>query len=207
MRLDTETGHLKATFSNRATSFSLAFVAQKLELEKLGVLPFLAGFQMNAALEGEGSFSGDLANPSSIGGSAEVSLSKLSLDAQSIAGFQIPKSGISEAVAKIQADKGKAVIKTFRVGKPNAAPSSATTQAPTADDLMASITGDVVLGKSIEMSQLNLKVNFALSETLMKSFVLLDALIGSGKQSNGSYSFSLTGPLYAPVAAPLSEER
>ena len=188
-------GELNGSFSIKNTQFSLSYKANKLELQKLGILPFVAGVQIAATVGGSGSFSGDSSNLSSLDGEAALTLTQINLEPQSIAGFSIPQLSVSDAVAEIKAEKGKAVIKTFRVGK--ASPSKSGI-----DDIQGAITGDITLAKQLEASQVNLKLHFTFSENILKSFVLLDALLGAGKQPDGSYSFTLTGPLMSPIPVP-----
>ncbi|MEO5970985.1 MAG: type II secretion system protein GspN [Bdellovibrionia bacterium] len=190
-------GELSGSFSLKKTQFSLSYKSKKLELQKLGILPYVAGVQVAATVDGSGTFSGDSANLSSLEGEAALTLTQISLEPQSIAGFSVPQLSVSDAIAEIKADKGKAVIKSFRIGKPSPSKSGVV------DDIQGAIAGDITLAKQLEASQINLKLHFTFSENIMKSFVLLDALLGAGKQPDGSYSFVLTGPLMSPIPAPV----
>lgn len=190
-------GELSAAFSVKNTQFSVSYKAKKFDLQKLGILPVIAGVQAAATVDGLGSFAGDSANPASLEGEAALTLTQISLEPQTIAGFSIPQLSVSDAVAEIKAEKGKAIIKTFRVGK-----APGTGAKGIIDDIQGAITGDITLAKQLEASLVNLKLHFSFSDNIMKSFVLLDALLGAGKQPDGSYSFILTGPLTSPVPAP-----
>jgi hypothetical protein len=108
-------------------------------------------------------------------------------------GFNIPKIAVSESVADVTFGKGKATLKTVRIGKTG----------NTAEDLRGTVTGDLLLAKSWDSSTLNLKIRFSLAESILKSFMLLDAILGAGKQPDGSYAFNLTGPLSAPMPIPI----
>jgi type II secretion system protein N len=189
-------GELNGSFSIKNSEFSVSYKIKNLELQKLGLLPLLAGFQAAATVDGAGSFSGDYANLTSLDGNAALTLTQISLEPQSIAGFSVPQLSISDAVAEVKTEKGKATIKTFRLGKPNPSKTGAI------DDIQGAILGDITFAKQVELSQLNLKMHFTFSENILKSFVLLDALLGSGKQADGSYSFNLTGPMVAPMPSP-----
>jgi len=193
--LENGKGQLSASFSLKNTLFSASYKASKLEIQKLGVLPFLAGVQVAGTLDGNGSFSGDYANPTALEGEGALTFTQISTEPQSIAGFSIPPLSISDAVVEVKAEKGKAVIKTLRVGKP-------TPTKGKVDDIQAAVTGDVTLAKQLDNSQLNLKIHFTFSENILKSFVLLDTILGAGKQGDGSYSYTLTGPLMAPQPTP-----
>jgi type II secretion system protein N len=185
-------GKLKASFSIKGSQVSLSFDADRLDLGKLGALGF-AGVHGGGVLSGSGSVSGDLSVPTTLAGDVDLSLSKVVLDQQTIAFFNVPRVSISEGKIDLTADKGKAVIKTLRLGKPGSS-----------DDIQGSATGDLILGRNWDSSTLNAKVNLKLSDTLMKAFILLDSFLGPGKQGDGSYSFSLSGPLTAPNPVPLA---
>jgi type II secretion system protein N len=185
-------GTLSASFSMKGTQFSGSFKAKGVDLGKLGVLPITAGIRGSAVATGSGSFSGDLAAPSTLGGEAELDLGKVVLEPQSIMGFSVPRIQLSEGKISLNADKGKATIRAFKLGK-----------AGSADDIQANASGDVLLGRNWESSTLNAKINFKLSENILKSFVFIDALLSAGKQGDGSYTFSLTGSLTAPQFLPV----
>jgi type II secretion system protein N len=191
--IDNGDGNLTGSFSTKSTNIDVYFKAKKLNLGKLGVLPIAAGIQGSAILDGTGTVSGDPAVPSTLEGNINIILSKIVIDPQTISGFAIPRLGISDGVADLNIDKAKAVIKTFRLGKPGNA----------ADDLQGTVTGDISLGRSWEASSLNLKTHFGLSESIMKAFVLLDAILGGGKQADGAYSFNISGPLENPMPTPV----
>jgi len=168
-----------------------------MDFGKLGVLPLIANIQGSGVLDGNGNLSGDFSTPSTLEGNVNLKLSRVTLEQQMLYGFSIPKILISEGIIEIDIEKAKARIKSFRIGHP-------TNPATLADDIQGTISGDMTLAKFWEMSNLNLKLNFSFSEGLMKSFILLDAILGAGKQANGSYGFSLTGPLSSPIPTPLA---
>jgi hypothetical protein len=93
----------------------------------------------------------------------------------------------------VEIDKAKVTIKTFQLGKAS----------NTTDDVHATVSGDLTLGKQWESSNLNAKATFSVSDNVKKAFVLLDALLGSAKQPDGSYAYSLTGPISAINPLPL----
>jgi type II secretion system protein N len=186
-------GYLHAYFSMKGTKFSTSFKSEKLDLGKIGVLPIAAGIQGSAVLDGKASLDGDMYIPSTLDGDIGVQLARVQIEPQSIMGFNIPKIEISEAVIDANLGHGKIAIKTARIGKAG----------NTSDDLRGTVNGDVTLNKSWNTSTLNLKTQFSLSESILKSFMLLDALLGVGKQADGSYAFSLTGPATSPMPTPI----
>ena len=189
-------GTLKGAFSmsTRSTKQDIdaSFTIHEMNLGKLGVFPLAANIQGSAIANGEASVTGDLNLPGTFNGSVDLNLNKITLDQQSIQGFAVPRLSISEGKIDVAMNQGKATIKTLKLGKPGS----------TTDDIIANVTGDIQLGKQWESSTMNLKTRFSLSQNVLKSFVLIDALLGNGKQSDGSYAFNLTGPLDSPAAAP-----
>jgi type II secretion system protein N len=186
-------GKLSSFVSIKKTSMSLSLDAQKLDLGKLGVLPIAAGIPGSAVLDGKGKLDGDTAIPSSLEGNFQLQLSKVTIDPQTLYGFSLPRINLSEGTIDVELAKAKAVIKTLKLGKtgnPN-------------DDIQGTVTGDVNLGQTWAASNLNLQARFSLSENIKKSLILLDALLGAGKQSDGSYSYKLTGSALAPNPVPV----
>jgi type II secretion system protein N len=171
---------------------SWSIKAQDLDIGGLGLLPALAGLHGSAIINGNGDVAGDMNVPSSLSGNIDFSLAKIVLDSQTLMGFAVPKLTISEGKLEVQVDKGKAHVKTLDLGKasnPN-------------DDIRAKVTGDVVLGRNWQYSTLNLRADFSLSQNVIKSFVLIDALLSAGKKPDGSYSYTISGPLYSPTPTP-----
>ena len=71
------------------------------------------------------------------------------------------------------------------------------------DDITATLTGDTLLGRSWDTSTNNLKASITFSQTILKSFVFIDTLIGGAKRPDGSYGFQITGPVRASTIAPI----
>lgn len=184
-------GKMNGSFSMQGPEVSLSFNAKELDLGKLGVLPIAAGMQGSALISGEASLSGNLSSPAESNGAVDLQLSKIVFEQQNISGFNIPRLSVSEGRVEASIQKGKVGIKTFQLGKPGSA-----------DDLIATLTGDMTLGKQWASSTLNLHANFRLSQKIISSLILIDALLGAGKQADGSYSYDLTGGLYSPTPVP-----
>lgn len=183
-------GKLTGQVFTRGSEFMASFEATKLDLGKLGLLPILAGIQGGAVLEGSGSVEGNVSIPSTLENKIKLNLKQVTLDAQTFMGFALPKIQISDSQIEIATEKAKAVIKKFKLGKPG-------------DDLSGEILGDVSMAKSWTSTQLNLKAHFSFSEGVQRAFVLLDALLGAGKQTDGSYLYRINGPATAPVPIPV----
>lgn len=197
IHVENKAGILNASFSSPMSGpsgpISFSFSSNNMDLGSLGVLPAMVGIRGSAVANGEGHLDGDTSLPSTLNGKIQLDLNKIVIDQQTVMGFSVPRLGVSEGKADIEVDKGKALIKTLRLGKPSS----------TTDDVKANITGDVVIGKNLPYSTLNLKANLSFSQNVLKAFVLLDAIMGPAKQADGSYAYSLTGPLNSPNAVPM----
>ena len=189
--LENDGGDLTLSLAMRRNEGSTSFRLKSLNLGKLGVLLMAAGIKGSLVTNGEGSLSGNFNSPATWSGAINLTLSKINFENQTIQGFNIPAISVSEGTINLEIDKGKAIIKTLKLGKSGGS-----------DDIVANVTGDITLAKTWEASTMNLKAKFTLSEKILKSFVLLDALLGQGKQPDGSYAFNITGPLNAPYSAP-----
>lgn len=184
-------GKLRSHFSFKNESLSLHFRATELDVGKVALLPILLGIQGSGIVNGKGSLSGELSHPNSLDGDLKLQASKFNFEPQSLAGFSLPRIHISDSLIEMAIEKSKLDIKSFKLGKPS-------------DDLQATVTGDVLLGPSWNTSKMNLKVQFSLSESVKKSLILLDTLLGPGKQADGSYLYSLTGSPLSPMPMAIS---
>ena len=185
-------GSLKASGSFRENQGSFSFDSKQMNLGTTGLLPLILGVQAGAILQGNGQVSVDATDFTTLDATLSAQLSQITLDPQVISGFQIPALSISEGSISAKTEQGKLILSSVKLGKTGQA----------SDDIQATITGEVTLGKKLESSTLNLKVRFSLSQNVLRSFVILDAILSSGKQADGSYAFTLKGPLLAPIPAP-----
>jgi type II secretion system protein N len=178
-----------------AAAATLAFEISDLSLAKSGLLAQLYGIQGTGTIEGKGSVSGDFNNPTSLGGTIQLTLKKIQLAEQtlSLSGFSlgIPSIAISDGKMDITIDKGKVAIKSLYLGKKGSA-----------DDILVESSGDVQLGRSTQTHQLNLKVKLSYSEKLKKTLGLAETFMKPALQPDGSYSYAIAGLLGAPSAVP-----
>lgn len=201
-------GDLKAAFSMSGAlgaamgsggprEFSTSYELKDMNLGKLGVLALAAGIQGSVVASGDGSIAGDLNSPQTWNGTTRLNLSRIVIEQQTlnISGMPIsvPRLTISEGQIEVAFNQGKATVRSLKLGKPGNAN----------DDIIATITGDILLGKQWQSSTLNLRTRFNFSQKILKSFVLIDALLGAGKQGDGGYAFNLTGPILAPNPSPI----
>ena len=157
---------------------------------KLGLIPYFTGLKGNLMMNGKINFYGDISTPETWDGNGTLTLKKIIIEPQTLQGFNIPQVNIDEGELDLDFSHGKGLINNIKLGKTNS------------DDIQGKVTGDLTLSKTLELSTMNLKTNFTLSQNIIKSFVIIDAILGAGKQNNGSYAWNLNGPLFSPVAAP-----
>lgn len=190
-------GIFSSSFVTRQTKagreIDLKIHMKQLDLGKLGVFQLGTALKGSTLLAGDISYSGTLETPETWMGHVKLNISKLKIDPQSIQGFAIPQVNVSEGLLDIKIDKGKGQIQTFKLGK----------SGTSTDDFIGTLSGDLQLAPSLDAITLNTKTEFTLSENILKAFVLLDALLGGGKQANGSYAFQLSGPLTSPTPTPI----
>lgn len=182
-------GELKASFAFRGGEGSVSFSGKQLNLGRLGVLAAYAKVKGGATVDGAGSVAGDFSVPSTWNGLLKLKLSKVNLDAQSIQGIALPAIGIGDGNIDISIGGGKAAIKDFKLGK-------------AADDLMATVTGDVALGPNMDASALNLKSRFKFSPKVAQALPALDMILSQGKQADGFYAFNISGSISSPMPSP-----
>lgn len=192
VRVDQGDGFLKAWISSRKGTGSAALQLKDFDLGKSGLLGAAAGVGGTAVISGKAELEGDPSAPSSADGNVNFEIKKLSLDAQSIQGFAVPKLNVSGGTVELEIAKGKATIKRLQLGKVGS---------PT-DDIAVSATGSISLAKQLDGSTLDLRVHFSLSQAVTKAFVLVDAILGSAKRSDGTYGYKITGPAYSPSTVP-----
>lgn len=193
--LESGKGTVDAKFSLGKTAFTANYAINDIDLGKSGILKAAAGVAGGARVSGQGELSGEMNSPATYTGKLGLAMNAITVDSQSIMGFPVPKLTVSEGKADITFDKGRAVLNTLRLGKPG----------NTADDVRINLTGDVTLGRTWPLSQMNLKSELNLSAEVLKSLSLLDMLLGQGKQADGSYAFMLNGPLSSPAATPIAK--
>lgn len=182
-------GSLRGQVVMRGEDLDVSFQSDGLNLGRLGALPFLAGIDGTAELKGEGSLLGNFRALNSLSGSIQLQVAKLVVDAQSLAGFNLPRIAASDGQIDLQISGGKVQFQNFRLGK-------------SSDDLSLGVTGDVKLGRTIDSSDANLHVKLGLSQGVLKSFSILDTLLGSMKQPDGTYKIRLQGPMYSLMPTP-----
>ena len=194
-RLENQGGKLTGSFSMkmRGPEIAFNFDANKLDLKKIGAFQFLP-VTGTAILDGTASLSGDMNTPTTLNGEGAIALSKLKVDNQTVTGFPIPAVSVSESKFDYSIEKGKLHIKTLRIGK----------SGNSADDIHATVTGDITLARQLEMSNLAVRAKFNLSQNILKPMILLEAMLAPGKQPDGGYAYDFNGPLSSPGYSPVA---
>lgn len=133
--------------------------------------------------------SGKTNKPQSYDGYANLSVAKLEIPEQEIQFLKLPSLKISAGKARFKIEQGIAKIEELNLGKEG-------------DDLILKGQGEATLATYIEQSNLNLKGTVKLSPRVSSSLPLLEALLGPGKQADGSYAFRLSGSPSSPFFSP-----
>lgn len=133
--------------------------------------------------------SGKPNKPQTFDGGANLNVSKLEIPEQDLQFLKLPSVKISTGKAKFKIEQGVAKIEELTLGKEG-------------DDLILKGQGEATLATYIEQSNLNLKGTLKISPRVASSLPLLEALLGPGKQADGSYAFRLSGSPSSPFFSP-----
>ncbi len=196
VKIENSEGWLKASGWKRGATYGADLEADSFSLARLGVLQLASGYKGGMTISGEASFRGDPATPADWRAAMQLRLSKIVMENQPIMGFSIPRIAASEGAIDLEAEQGNVQVKSLSIGKAGS----------TTDDLTANITGAIALGKQVESSTLDLVARFTISPTITKAFFLLEGLLKSGKQADGSYAYKVSGPITLPIPSPVTAQ-
>jgi type II secretion system protein N len=191
--LEEGTGSIRGKLKAKGDSIDADIELDKLNLGRMGILPFAIDLDGTGDLRGSIALSGSLADPETLSGSIKLNLSKILIDAQKFKGFDIPRTSISDGAFDIEIAAGKATFNTARLGKPGGT-----------DDFQGSAAGEIKLAKVLDRSEANLKLKFGFSDHYRqeKTISLLDSLLGMFKKPDGSFGVRLNGPLSSVQPSP-----
>jgi type II secretion system protein N len=191
--LEEGTGSITGEFKGKGDAVDADIRIEKLNLGRMGILPFAAGLDGTADLNGSITLSGSPASITTLTGKVDVKLAKIVLDAQKFMGFDIPRTAISDGAFDLELTGGKLVFNTARLGKPGGA-----------DDFQGSASGDIKLNRTLDFSEANLRLKFGFSDhyRLEKTISLLDSLLGMFKRPDGTFAIRLNGPMNALQPSP-----
>lgn len=191
--LEEGTGAIAGNVKMKGDEFDVDVRIENLNLGRMGILPFAAGLDGTADVNGSIRLAGSASAVTGLTGKMNLVLAKIVIDAQKFQGFDIPRTAIADGVVDLEIGSGKATLTTVRLGKPGGA-----------DDLQGTTTGDVKLNRAIAASEANLRVKFGFSDRYRqeKTISLLDSLLGMFKRPDASFAMRLTGPITLMQPAP-----
>jgi type II secretion system protein N len=192
-RLEEGTGLIAGQVLVKGEDLDVNLTIDGVNLGRMGILPFAGDIEGTADVRGSVELIGDPAQVTSLSGKVDLTIAKLTIDAQKIAGFDIPRTSIAEGAIGMSIGSGKATVTSFRLGKPGGS-----------DDLFGTVTGDVKLNRLFESSELNLKARFGFSDRYRqeKTISLVDSLMGGFKTPDGTFSMNFQGPLHSAAPTP-----
>lgn len=193
-RLENEgSGSISGQALTQGEDFETTLTLESLDLGRTGILPFSAGVEGTANINGVVELSGNASQMTGLSGKVDLTITKLVIDSQKVMGFDIPRTAAADGVVSLLVGSGKVSITSFRVGKPGGN-----------DDLNAVVSGDIKLNRAIENSDANLKVRFGFSDRYRqeKTISLLDSLLGQYKHSDGIFAMKFSGPLSSSQPLP-----
>ncbi len=184
-------GAISGSAGASASAIKTDLDLRSLNLGQAPLLRKFLGLQVEGKLRGTLKIFFDHVTPPPSDGKIRVFLDGIAVPVQAYMGFNLPQINISDAHGDASIAGGKLVINEFNVGKDIKA-----------DDLVAKVTGDVILAGLIDQSRVNVKAIFEISNRVITAFPLLDALIGTAKGSDGKYAYRVSGVLSALEPSP-----
>lgn len=181
-------GSLSGTLLTRGSSVWVDLNLDKLDLGKLGVFAILLKLQASAMAAGTVDVKFNSQDLPDSSGKIQLSVDGLSLPTQMLFGFSFPSILVPKTKLDAEIKDGKLHIENLELAGDPKNPS----------DLTAKISGDIILAQKLESSRLALTAKFSLGEKLKTSFAILDAILGAGKQPDGSYVVKIGGTLSQP---------
>jgi type II secretion system protein N len=176
----------------RSLPLDLSLEAESFDFGRAQLGPFLSGVGVSGVLNGKASLKGDFEIPSSLSGTIELKATQLGVEASRIEGFPVPRLSLTELQLDGKIENSRLTLTTARIGKPAGG-----------DDLSATIRGNLLLGKSWNEVTLDLKTQFKFSDAVKKAVPPLELFLTPGLGADGSYQYSLSGPLSAPNPQPI----
>lgn len=193
-RLEDEgSGTISGAALAKGEDFEVTLALEKIDLGKMGILPFAADIEGTANIDGTIELAGNTNQVTGLSGKIDLILAKIVVDGQKVQNFDIPRTAINDGVISLVLGSGKATITTFRLGKPSGN-----------DDLNGVMTGNIKLNKMIENSDADLKLKFGFTDRYKqeKTISLLDSLLGQYRHADGTFGMKFTGPISAAQPLP-----
>lgn len=185
------TGKIEGDVSLMGEDIDLHITLDRINLGKTGLLSFFANVEGTADINGEINIFGSPRSLTSLKGNSKLKINRVVIDPQSLFGFNIPRLSIADGDIDLNLNSGKAEVKQLQLGKQGSG-----------DDLFIKVTGSSKLGRTIDASDIDVRVQLALAGEVAKTFALLDAILGNYKKPDGTYTFKLSGPITAAMPQP-----
>lgn len=159
------------------------------------LLPFLIKTQLQFKVSGDAELNGTLGSPETYQGKVNWNLSQLRLPEQTVSGFKLPSLSMGSGQIQLDLENGSKKLNLTRVelGKLGA------------EDIAAQVKGVITLGRRMNESTLDSTLTLSVSEKVLQSIPLLQALLGMAKQPDGNFAYKLSGPLLTPFPVPLKQ--
>lgn len=188
MTMTQGTATIEFTGTGRGDQVDATIKLDQVDINKLGAFAY-AGMKGSGTVSGNVHIDGSLNDLTTLNGAIQLKLKKLRFDEQNLMGFQLPTMNVSDGTVELSIDHGKVVAKNVAIGKG-------------ADDIQATLTGDMTLNRFVNGSSLNFRAVLGLSDKVKQSIAILDSILGPAKQADGKYAYKLTGSLGAPFPVP-----
>ncbi|HRK02828.1 MAG TPA: type II secretion system protein GspN, partial [Oligoflexia bacterium] len=140
--------------------------------------------ELKGEVDGKVEIDFDGVDPSKTEGIIALKLKNIQIPDQIAYGFNLPTLNIKQCVIDIPIGQGKADFRLVECGKD-----------VNKDDIIGNLSGQITFDRVINNSKLNLRTVFQLSDTVVKAFPLLDALLASAKSSDGKYLYRIGGSI------------
>jgi type II secretion system protein N len=164
-------------------------------LDQTGLLGLFLPIQFQGSFAGgEAAFDGNISEPATLNGNVNLQFENLLLPEQILLSVPAPRLAIGPGSLEGKVENGKLTISKFVLGESK--PSS---------DIQIQITGDIQISKFFSSSNANLKLQVSFpSENGKKLADSFDTFIAGAKRPDGSYAFTLQGPIGTsfPIPSP-----
>jgi len=187
---------IKGTPSETPPPMAFQLHAEDFDLGSTQLIPFLIRTSINLKVSGDAEFRGSTGTPESYEGNAQIELTRIQIPEQTLMGFKVPPLAMGTGKIDLEIPNGskKVTLKKIQLGKPGSS-----------DDLTSSLDGSIQLGRRLNDSTIDSTLRLTVSEKLLQSIPLLQALLGMAKQPDGTYAYKLSGSLLTPFPVPLKQ--
>lgn len=191
-------GKIKSDFSINRENIETSFKIENLDPNQFGILPALTTLKANGSLDGNGEFSLNPNNLSTLDGEIKISIHKINVPTQTLkmdvfgngvkVPVRVPALSLNQGNIQLLFENGKGRIKEFKFGdKKNPQ-----------DDLALLLEGDIHLKKSALISDYNLKAFLDLTDRFEQRLGIARNFLNSYKKDKGSYALKAQGTFSRP---------